>query len=63
MIDDTGTNRHYRNRAPQLGETYDTVDITHLHHLSTLLRREILSLTSDAVPVAISRGSSIAGTG
>jgi SAM-dependent methyltransferase len=38
MIDDTGTNRHYRNRAPQLGETYDTVDITHLHHLSTLLR-------------------------
>jgi SAM-dependent methyltransferase len=38
MIDDTGTNQYYRYRAPELGEIYDTVDVTHLHHLSTLLR-------------------------
>ncbi len=38
MIDDTGTDQHYRNRAPELGEIYDTADVTHLHHLNTLLR-------------------------
>jgi len=38
MSDDARTDHHYREKAPELGEIYDAVGVTDLHHLSTLLR-------------------------
>ncbi|MEX2445190.1 MAG: methyltransferase domain-containing protein [Alkalispirochaeta sp.] len=38
MSDDSPTQDYYRTRAAELAEIYDSVNLTHLHHLSTLLR-------------------------
>ena len=38
MSDDARTDQHYRHRASELGEIYDSIGVTHLHHISTLMR-------------------------